>query len=108
MSTREAVRTASAWLLACASVLPLAPAVGQRSPPRLTTRDSALVRLVLLTEDRRDSSVAGRRILADGQRHADLRIRLLARRAAARMAGPRFAARDSFPTRQPPPRYADP
>jgi cyclophilin family peptidyl-prolyl cis-trans isomerase len=109
MWARKALTAAAAASLVASAVVLLAtPAAAQLRSPRLTTRDSALVRLVLLTEDRRDSSVAGRRILADGQRHADPRIRLLARRAAARIADPRFVARDSFPPLQPPPGYAAP
>ena len=72
---------------------------------QLGPRDSALVRRVLLAEDRRDASSAA---LGEAAEHPDARMRQLARRAAARIADPRFAKRDSFPTLPGPPAYSDP
>lgn len=60
----------------------------------LSTADSALVGRILLAEDRRDSTDAA---LAEGSRHSDARIRMLAQRARGRIADPKFAARDSLP-----------
>lgn len=60
----------------------------------LTAADSALIGRVLMAEDRRDSTDAA---IADAERHADARVRVLARRARGRIRDPRFAARDSFP-----------
>lgn len=60
----------------------------------LSAADSALIGRVLLAEDRRDSTDGA---LAEGARHTDARVRLLAQRARARIRDPRFAARDSFP-----------
>jgi cyclophilin family peptidyl-prolyl cis-trans isomerase len=54
--------------------------------------DSALIRRILLAEDRRDSADAA---LGEGLRHADARIRALSHRARGRIADPAFAARDS-------------
>lgn len=71
----------------------------------ITPRDSALVRRILLAEDRRDASSSA---LAEGEEHANARIRNLARRAAVRIADPKFVARDSFPSLIGPPAYSDP
>jgi cyclophilin family peptidyl-prolyl cis-trans isomerase len=68
-------------------------------------RDSALVRRILLAEDRRDASSAA---LSAGAESANARLRNLTRRAAARIADPRFTARDSFPRPFGPPAYSDP
>jgi cyclophilin family peptidyl-prolyl cis-trans isomerase len=73
--------------------------------PRLTAADSALVGRILLAEDRRDSAD---RSLAEGARHPDPRIQVLARRARGRIADPRFAARDSLPPLPPPPVWPEP
>jgi cyclophilin family peptidyl-prolyl cis-trans isomerase len=71
----------------------------------VTVRDSALVRRILLAEDRRDASSPA---LSEGEEHPNARIRNLARRAAARIADPKFATRDSFPRLIGPPAYSDP
>src|SRR5918992_461527 len=60
----------------------------------LSAPDSALVGRILLAEDRRDSTDVA---LMEGLRHADARVRTLARRALGRIRDPRFAARDSLP-----------
>ncbi|HEX8394934.1 MAG TPA: peptidylprolyl isomerase [Longimicrobium sp.] len=65
-----------------------APALAQ------TRADSALVGRILVAEDRRDASDAA---LAEGLRHADARVRLLAQRARGRIRDTLFAARDSLP-----------
>ncbi|HEX6053195.1 MAG TPA: peptidylprolyl isomerase [Gemmatimonadaceae bacterium] len=69
------------------------PAVGIAQQRPLTHTDSALVGRILLAEDRRDATD---RSLAEGLRHADSRVRVLARRARARITDPRYAARDSL------------
>src|SRR5688572_33219304 len=74
--------------------------VGQvAQPAALSASDSALIGRILLAEDRRDSTDAA---LAEGSRHADVRVRLLAQRARGRLGDPRFAARDSFTGRHAP------
>ena len=90
-------------MLAWCTFLVAKPAVSQRAI--VSARDSALVGRILLAEDRRDSSSIAVRV---GERHSDPRIRLLARRAAARVRVSRFAARDSFPALASPPTYGDP
>ncbi|HEY4302971.1 MAG TPA: peptidylprolyl isomerase [Gemmatimonadaceae bacterium] len=77
-------------------------AVGAQQP--LSRADSALVFRILTAEDRRDASNAA---LREGASSADARIRLIARRAAARIGDPKFAARDSLPAVSPPPSYPD-
>ena len=72
----------------------LAPASVLAQRPATTAADSALVRRILIAEDRRDTSDAA---LAEGARHADLRVSALARRAVARIRDSLFTARDSFP-----------
>src|SRR5690348_1119027 len=72
---------------------------------QLGPRDSSLVRRILLAEDGRNASSPA---LSEGTHHADERIRVLARRAAARIADPKFAMRDSFPRPFGPPAYSDP
>ena len=71
----------------------------------LGAADSALVGRVLLAEDRRDSTDPA---LAQGERHADARIQLLARRARGRIADPQFAARQSLPPLPPSPSWPEP
>lgn len=74
------------WIL----LLLLAPA-----PALAQTRDDlALVRRILVAEDRRDSTDAD---LAAGLGHADPRVRMIAGRALGRIRDPLFAARDSLP-----------
>lgn len=70
----------------------------------LSRADSALVLRVLTAEDRRE---AGSPAIAEGIAHRDARVRLIARRAAARIGDPRFAARDSLPKPAAPPAYTD-
>ena len=96
---------ARATLLACAISCIASPALSQTSRPALTAADSALVARILLAEDRRDSANAA---LRDGLRHSDARVRLLARRAGARVRDPRFASRDLLPAPPPSPSYGDP
>jgi cyclophilin family peptidyl-prolyl cis-trans isomerase len=88
----------SAALLLVASAAPL-------HPQSLAKADSALVARVLTAEDRRDPAAAA---LVDGTTHRDPRIRLIARRARARIVDPTFADRDSFPAPTPAPSYEDP
>ena len=94
-----------ASVLACAIPCFTTPALSQASRPTFTSADSALVGRILLAEDRRDSASAA---LRDGMRHSDARVRLLARRAGARVRDPRFGSRDLLPAPPPPPSYNDP
>jgi cyclophilin family peptidyl-prolyl cis-trans isomerase len=71
----------------------------------LSPADSALIGRILLAEDRRDSSD---RALAEGLRHADDRVRLLARRAHGRIRDPKFSARDSLPALRAPTVWPEP
>jgi cyclophilin family peptidyl-prolyl cis-trans isomerase len=66
--------------------------------------DSALVGRILVAEDRRDSTMA----IPAGLRHADPRVRLIARRALGRIRDPLFGARDSLPPVAPPPAWPEP
>jgi len=91
--------------LALVSLMLLGIAVPAFAQRPLTGADSALVARILLAEDQRDASSPA---FAEGARHADPRIRMIARRAAARSGDPRFAARDSFPAPAAPPVYPDP
>src|SRR5918999_1736597 len=78
----------AALLIACST-----PPISLGGQARtLSAADSALVGRILLAEDRRDSTDAA---LAEGARHADERVRLLARRARGRIADPHFTARHS-------------
>lgn len=70
----------------------------------LSRADSALVLRILTAEDRRD---AANPALREGASHADSRVRLITRRAVARIGDPKFAARDSLPKPAPPPAYPD-
>ncbi|HWA41416.1 MAG TPA: hypothetical protein VG712_07395, partial [Gemmatimonadales bacterium] len=70
-----------------------APAAAQQ----LTKADSNLVYAILTAEDRRDSLAPA---LAEGMRHADPRIQLLAHRAKDRITDSTYAARSTLP---PPP-----
>ncbi|MEO5815157.1 MAG: hypothetical protein ABIT20_07745, partial [Gemmatimonadaceae bacterium] len=89
-------------LIAGLVLLPcLLPAQGRT----LTAVDSALVGRILLAEDRRDSTDAA---LAEGLRHVDGRVRVIAQRAKGRIGDPKFAARDSLPPLPPPPVYPEP
>jgi cyclophilin family peptidyl-prolyl cis-trans isomerase len=89
-------------LLAALVALPAA-AFAQGSA--LSSADSALVGRILLAEDRRDASDIA---LAEGLRHPDARVRVLARRARGRIVDPLFAARDSLPALPAPPVYPEP
>ncbi|MDQ6830172.1 MAG: hypothetical protein M3081_15050, partial [Gemmatimonadota bacterium] len=70
------------------------PAALSAQNSKLTAADSALVGRILLAEDRRDSTEVA---LVEGSRHADARVRTLARRARGRIGDPRFTERDSLP-----------
>jgi cyclophilin family peptidyl-prolyl cis-trans isomerase len=70
-----------------------------------TSTDSTLVARILLAEDKRDASDPA---LRDGAASPDTHIQLLAKRAMARIADPKFASRDSFPALPAPPSYQDP
>ncbi|MDB4886088.1 MAG: hypothetical protein JWN79_1526, partial [Gemmatimonadetes bacterium] len=81
--------------VACTATVRSAPASGGG----LTATDSLLVGRILLAEDRRD---AGDAALGEGERHPAARVRLIARRARARIDDPKFAARDTVaPPREP-------
>ena len=94
-------RPARVAFLVALSALP-ASAAAQAT---LSAADSALIGRVLLAEDRRDSTDGA---LAEGERHADARVRLLARRARERIRDPQFAARDSFPAGRGPVAWPEP
>src|SRR5687768_918104 len=79
-----------ATLLVALSTPPVSLAAQTRT---LSAADSALMGRILLAEDRRDSTDAA---WAEGSRHSDGRVRLLAHRARGRIRDPRFTARDSF------------
>jgi cyclophilin family peptidyl-prolyl cis-trans isomerase len=102
-ATTPGIAAPIAVRLACALSILLAgtPLHAQRAP----VVDSALVRAVLLAEDRRDSASAA---LARAMRSSDPRVRMLARRARARIVDPTFAARDSLLHVAAAPVYADP
>ena len=67
--------------------------------------DSALIGRILLAEDRRDSTDGA---LAEGSGHGNTRVRLLAKRAVARIRDPLFPSRDSFPAGQAPVAWPEP
>lgn len=71
----------------------------------LSSADSALVAAILSAEDRRDSTALA---LADGLRHEDPRVSVLARRALGRIRDPQFRSRDSLPPLSPPPAWPEP
>ncbi len=81
------------------------PAALSAQGARLTAADSALVGRILLAEDRRDSTDAA---LADGARHANARVRVLARRARGRISDARFIDRDSLPPLRAPKVWTEP
>jgi len=85
------------WIL----LLLLAPAPGLAQ----TRADSTLIGRILVAEDRRDSTDAA---LAEGMRHGDARVRLIAGRALGRIRDPLFAARDSLPPVAAPPAWPEP
>ena len=92
-------------LLVAALAVVATPALLPAQGRALTRADSALVGRILLAEDRRHSTAAA---LAEGARHEDARVRLIARRARARTADPLFAARDSLPPLPAPPAWPEP
>jgi len=94
--------TLLARTLALAVAIPIA-AVAQRPEP--SAADSALIGRILSAEDRRDSSDAA---LAEGLRHGDVRVRVVATRALGRIRDPRFVARDSLPALPSPPSWPEP
>ncbi|HET7462767.1 MAG TPA: peptidylprolyl isomerase [Longimicrobium sp.] len=83
------------------ALLLLAPAPLRAQTPA----DSALIGRILLAEDRRDSTDAA---LADGLRHGDPRVRLIAGRALGRIRSPLFTSRDSLPPAAAPPAWPEP
>jgi cyclophilin family peptidyl-prolyl cis-trans isomerase len=85
--------------------LALAPAALAAQTAVPAAADSALVGRILLAEDRRDSTNPA---LVDGAQSTDARIQALARRARARIADPRFAARDSTVPVTAPPAWPEP
>ena len=83
--------------LACAGSTSRVSANGAAAGP-FGSHDSALVGRLLLAEDRRDSTDVS---LGEAAAHPDERVRVLSRRARARIGDPLFAARDSFPMAAP-------
>ena len=81
------------------------PAFVHAQNQSLTRADSMLVGRMLRAEDRRDSSDVA---LVEGARHTSARVRLLARRARARIVDPLFTARDSFASLPAPPSWPEP
>jgi cyclophilin family peptidyl-prolyl cis-trans isomerase len=77
------------------------PGIAQTS---LSRADSALILRILTAEDRRETASPA---IAEGIAHRDGRVRLIARRAAARIGDPKFAGRDSLPSPAAPPAYPD-
>src|SRR4029079_14859678 len=89
----------SARTLALVVSLPIAamaqrPGGGGGGGAALVAADSALIGRILLAEDHRDSSDAA---IAEGLRHSDSRVRVIATRALGRIRAPRFAARAPLP-----------
>ena len=76
-----------------------------RALASLTAADSALVGRILLAEDRRDSTDAA---LAEGARHAEEQVELIARRARLRIRDAHAAPRDSMAPLPAPPTWAEP
>src|SRR2546430_7222181 len=91
-------------LLVAAALLALPAALSAQSRT-LSAADSTLIGRILLAEDRRDSTDNA---LAEGSRHADARVQLLAQRAIGRIRDPRFATRDSFPVLRAPKAWPEP
>ncbi len=79
------------------------PSEAQRA--QVSTADSALVSRILLAEQRRDSADPS---LAVGARHADPRIRTVARRATDRITDSLFGRRDSLPPLPAPTAWPEP
>ena len=91
--------------LALAIAFSALPAALAAQTGALSAADSALVGRILMAEDRRDSTDVA---LTDGARHSDARVRLLARRAHARIRDQRFTGRDSFPALRAPVTWPEP
>jgi len=72
---------------------------------RISRADAALVGRLLLAEDRRDASDGA---FAAATKHADPRIRAIARRALGRIRDPHFSERDSEPPLPKPPTWSEP
>lgn len=70
-----------------------------------TRADSALVRRVLVAEDRRE---LGSSAFTDGMASRNPAVHAIAQRAQARVADSTFATRDSMPVPTAPPKYEDP
>lgn len=90
------IRQALLLSVICASAL---SAQASSSP------DTALVRRILVAEDRRDTTDPA---LVEGVASRDTRVTLIARRAMARMRDAGFAARDSLGALPAPPAYPEP
>ncbi len=95
----------TACVAAIVALLPACAASRAAHGEGLSSDDSALVGRVLLAEDRRDSTDAA---LAEGARHADARVRVLAERALGRIRDPKFVARASLPPLPPTPTWPEP
>lgn len=91
------------WLLMSLGGAAVSPLVAQRPP--VTYSDSTLIRRILTAEDRRDPTD---RSLAEGARHGDARIQLIARRALSRITDSLFVTRDSAPAPDAPPTWPEP
>lgn len=109
-SARLCLRRASLGA-ALATVLFASTSGAQRaappSGPSLLAADSTLIYEILTAEEQRDADAAA---LRNGAVHRDSRVRLLAKRALARISDSTFAARDSLgqPDSRPIPNWALP
>ena len=81
------------------------PALSPAQSRTLSAADSALVRRILLAEDRRDSTSAA---LRQGAAHGNARVRVIAQRALGRIRDPQFAIRDSLPPLPAPTAWSEP
>jgi cyclophilin family peptidyl-prolyl cis-trans isomerase len=81
------------------------PATSSAQTRTESPSDSAIVGRILLAEDRRDPADVA---LAEGERHTDARVRMLARRARGRITDLYFAARDSLPPASVPTAWPEP
>ena len=88
--------TASTLLVCALGVSSLG--VSASAAQQLTKADSNLVYAILTAEDRRDSLAPA---LAEGMRHPDERIRVIATRAKGRITDSTFAARSALPAPAP-------
>ena len=98
-SPRVTLALLAAAALACAGTSGRVRDAVAPAGATLTRSDSALVGRMLVAEDRRDSTDGA---LAEGSRHPDGRIRMLAQRAGGRIGDARFIARDSIPAARAP------